>query len=129
MRQDVPTVHASTTIANFREAFPLGSSAYVVAVDEDDRYVGVVLMADAHATEADPDKPLKDILHYSEDLLLPGMAVKEAVLAFDRAEAETLAVVDSYRDRKVVGTLTEAYVLRRYTAELERRRREMVGDE
>jgi chloride channel protein, CIC family len=55
--------------------------------------------------------------------------VKEAVLAFDRAEAEALAVVDSYRDRRVVGLLTEAYVLRRYAAALERRRREMVGDE
>jgi chloride channel protein, CIC family len=129
MRQDVQTVHASTTIANFREAFPLGSTAYVVAVDEDDRYVGLVLMSDAHATEASPEKSIKDLLHYGEDLLLPGMAVKEAVLAFDRAEAEALAVVDSYRDRKVIGLLTEAYVLRRYAAALERRRREMVGDE
>jgi len=129
MRQDVQTVHASTTIANFREAFPLGSTAYVVAVDEDDRYVGLVLMSDAHATETSPEKSIKDLLHYGEDLLLPGMAVKEAVLAFDRAEAEALAVVDSYRDRKVIGLLTESYVLRRYAAALERRRREMVGDE
>jgi CIC family chloride channel protein len=129
MRQDVQTVHASTTIASFREAFPLGSTAYVVAVDEDDRYVGVVLMADAHGTGVSPDKPIKDLLHYGEDLLLPGMAVKEAVLAFDRAEAEALAVVDSYRDRKVIGILTEAYVLRRYAAELERRRRELTGEE
>jgi chloride channel protein, CIC family len=129
MRQDVQTVHASTTIGAFREAFPLGSTAYVVAVDEDDRYVGLVLIADAHATEASPDKPVKDLLHYTEDVLLPGMAVKEAVLAFDRAEAEALAVVDSYRDRRVIGLLTEAYVLRRYAAALERRRRELIGDE
>ena len=129
MRQDVQTVHASTTIGSFREAFPLGSTAYVVAVDENDRYVGLVQVADAHAAEASPDKSIKDLLHYSEDVLLPGMAVKEAVLAFDRAEAEALAVVDSYRDRQVIGLLTEAYVLRRYAAALERRRREMVGDE
>ncbi len=129
MRQDVQTVHASTTIENFREAFPLGSTAYVIAVDEDDRYVGVVLVADAHAAETSPDKAVKDILHFTEDMLLPGMAVKEAVLAFDRAEAEALAVVDSYRDRQVIGLLTEAYVLRRYSAALERRRRDMVGEE
>jgi len=49
--------------------------------------------------------------------------------AFARAEAEALAVVDSFLDRRVLGLLTEAYVLRRYTAELERRRREIVGDE
>ena len=129
MRQDVPTVHASTTIENFREAFPLGSTAYVIAVDKDDHYAGVVIMADAHTAETSPDKAVKDLLHFTDDLLLPGMAVKEAVLAFDRAEAEALAVVDSYRDRKVVGLLTEAYVLRRYAAALERRRRDMVGEE
>jgi CIC family chloride channel protein len=86
-------------------------------------------MADAHTAETSPDKAVKDLLHFTDDLLLPGMAVKEAVLAFDRAEAEALAVVDSYRDRKVVGLLTEAYVLRRYAAALERRRRDMVGEE
>jgi CIC family chloride channel protein len=49
------------------------------------------------------------------------------VLAFDRAEAEALPVVDSYLDRRAVGLLTEAYALRRYSAELERRRQELVG--
>jgi chloride channel protein, CIC family len=129
MRQDVQTVHASTSIEAFREAFPLGSTAYVVAVDEEERYVGMVHVADAHAPAVELDKAVKDFLHYTDDVLLPGMAVKEAVLAFDRAEAEALAVVDSYRDRHVIGLVTEAYVLRRYSAELERRRREMVGDE
>jgi chloride channel protein, CIC family len=128
MRQDVQTVHASITIAAFREAFPLGSSAHVVAIDEQDRYAGVILVADIHAAAASPDKPIKDFLHYREDMLLPGMAVKEAVLAFDRAEAESLAVVDSYRDRHVIGLLTEAYVLRRYSAALEGRRRDLTGE-
>jgi chloride channel protein, CIC family len=128
MRQDVQTVHAATTIAAFREQFPLGSTAYVIAVDDGDRYAGLISVADAHAAEA-ADMSVKELLHHGDEMLLPGMAVKEAVLAFDRAEAEALAVVDSFRDRHVVGLLTEAYVLRRYTAELERRRRELVGDE
>jgi CIC family chloride channel protein len=129
MRQDIKTAHASTTIAAFRETFPLGSTGFVIAVDEDDRYAGLVSVADAHAAESESDKLLKDFVLHKEDILLPGMAVKEAVLAFDRAESEALAVVDSYRDRRVVGLLTEAYVLRRYSAALERRRREMIGDE
>ena len=128
MRQDVQTVHASSTVAAFREAFPLSSTAYVVAVDEADRYVGLVLVADAHAAEA-AEKSIKDLLRHPEDMLLPGMAVKEAVLAFDRAESEALAVVDSYLDRRVIGVLTEAYALRRYSAALERRRQEMFGEE
>ena len=43
--------------------------------------------------------------------------------------AEALAVVDSYSDRRVIGLLTEAFALRRYAAELERRRKELVGGE
>jgi chloride channel protein, CIC family len=129
MRQDVQTAYAGETVAAFREAFPLSSTAYVIAVDEMDRYAGIVFVADAHAAEATTEKPIKDILHYREDMLLPGMAVKEAVLAFDRAEAEALAVVDSFLDRRIVGLLTEAYVLRRYSAALEGRRRDLVGEE
>ena len=128
MRQDVQTVQASSTVAAFREAFPLSSTAYVIAVDENDRYVGLILVADAHAAEA-ADKSIKELLHHPDDMLLAGMAVKEAVLAFDRAESEALAVVDSYLDRRVIGILTEAYVLRRYSAALEGRRRDLVGEE
>lgn len=129
MRQDVQTVHASTNVASFRESFPLGSAAYVVAVGEADRYVGLVHVADLYGSEAEPDNAIKEYLHYGDEMLLPGMAVKEAVLAFDRAEAEALAVVDSYLDRRVIGVLTEAYALRRYSAALERRRREMFGED
>src|ERR1700728_3975297 len=128
MRHDVKTAAAATTIAAFREAFPLGSSASVIAVDEEGRYVGMVLVADAHAAES-ADKSIKELLQHPDDMLLPGMAVKEAVLAFDRAESEALAVVDSYLDRRVVGILTEAYVLRRYSAALEGRRRDLVGED
>ncbi len=128
MRQDVQIVPATISIASFREAFPLGSTASVAAVDEEERYAGMVQVADAHAAEAAPDKSIRDLLHHADDMLLPEMAVKEAVLAFDRAEAEALAVVDSYADRRVIGLLTEAYALRRYAAELERRRQELLGE-
>ena len=100
----------------------------MIAVDEMERYVGLVLVADAHAAEASPDKSIKDLLRYPDEMLLPGMAVKEAVLTFDRAEAEALAVVDSFLDRRVIGILTEAYVLRRYAAALEGRRRDLTGE-
>jgi CIC family chloride channel protein len=129
MRHDVQTVPVAATVAAFREAFPLGSPAYVIAVDEHGRYAGMISVADAHAAEVSPDKSIKELLRYTDGILLPGMAIKEAVLVFDRAEAEALAVVDSYPDRRVIGLLTEAYALRRYAAELERRRQELVGDE
>ena len=129
MRHDVRTVPVTTTVAAFREAFPLGSPAYIIAVDEQHRYVGTVAVADAHAVEAAPDRSVKELLRYTDGILVPSMTIKEAVLAFDRDEAEELAVVNSYPDRRVIGLLTEAYALRRYAAELERRRHELVGDE
>jgi len=94
-----------------------------------DVYRGVVGYVRVVSGHMEPEHAIKDLLHHREDMLLPGMAVKEAVLAFDRAETETLAVVDSFTDRHVVGLLTEAYVLRRYSAALEGRRRDLTGEE
>ena len=129
MRQDVKIVPVATTIAAFRQAYPVGSTSYVVAVDAQERYAGLVMVADAHAADAAADKSIMGLLHHVDDMLLPTMAIKEAVAAFDRAEAEALAVVDTRVDRRVIGLLTETYALRRYAAELERRRRELVGDD
>jgi len=129
MRHDVRTVSAATVVASFRETFPLGSSAAIVAVDDHGRYVGMVLVADAHAAEVSPDQPIKALVRATGVILIPSMAIKEAVLAFDQAETEALAVVDSRTDRRVIGFLTEAYALRRYAAELERRRKELIGEE
>jgi chloride channel protein, CIC family len=129
MRHDVRTVPVTATVAAFREAFPLGSPAYIIAVDDQYRYVGMVAVADAHAVEAAPDQSVKELVRHADGILVPSMTIKEAVLAFDRDEAEALAVVNSYPDRRVIGLLTEAFALRRYAAELERRRHELVGDE
>jgi chloride channel protein, CIC family len=129
MRHDPQTVSAAMLVASFREAFPLGSSAAVVAVDDHRRYVGMVLLADAHAAEVSSDQPIKALVRATEVILMPNMAIKEAVLAFDQAETEALAVVDSRTDRRVIGFLTEAYALRRYAAELERRRKELIGED
>jgi CIC family chloride channel protein len=56
------------------------------------------------------------------------MNAKQAAAMFDRTEAEALAVVNNQIERKVVGQLSESHTLRRYTEELDRRRREMSGE-
>ena len=56
------------------------------------------------------------------------MNVKEAVAAFESAEADALVVLDSMTDRHVVGVLTETHALRRYSEELDQRRRELMGE-
>jgi chloride channel protein, CIC family len=128
MRPDVRTVPAHTTVARFRLVFPPGSSAHVVALNEDKSYAGIVVVAEAHGPELDETIPVRDILHAREAVLLPTMTVKEAVTLFDGAEAEALAVVEARDRRNVIGLLNEAHALRRYSDELELRRRELTGE-
>ena len=71
---------------------------------------------------------VRDLLHYTDTVLLPQMTIKEAVAMFENAESDALAVVDSAETRRVIGLLTEQYALRRYSEELDRRRRELSGE-
>ena len=128
MRADVRTTPLESSVAAFREAFPLGSTNQVIAIDADGRYAGMVLVAEAHAAELGATGSLRDILRHAEHMLLPQMTVQEAVSAFDRFEAEALAVVDSIERRQVVGLLSEAHALRRYSDASERQRRELLGE-
>jgi CIC family chloride channel protein len=128
MRQDVATVNAGMPIDEFRGKFPLGSKTQVVAVDAAGRYVGLALVADAHAPEIDATSGLAGILHYREVVLHPVMNIQEAIAVFDAAEAESLVVVEAGGERRPIGILTEAHAMRRYAEESEQRRREAVGD-
>ena len=127
MRPDVVTVNADMPIAEFRSKFPLGSKTQVVAVDDAGRYAGLALVSDAHVPDLDARKSLRNILHFPRVVLHPGMNIREAIAAFDVAEAESLAVVES-GDNRPIGILTEAHAMRRYAEESDRRRREVVGD-
>ncbi|MGE0224380.1 MAG: chloride channel protein [Acetobacteraceae bacterium] len=127
MRREVRTVRADTPLAAFKRDFGLGTTQRVVVLDEDDRYVGIVLLAEAHA-DADDDHRVSDILHYADTVLLPQMTIKEAVSMFESSESDALAVVDGAQTRQVIGLLTEQHALRRYSEELDRRRRELSGE-
>jgi chloride channel protein, CIC family len=128
MRREVRMVRADTTLAAFRRDVPLGATNRVVVVDTADRYAGIVLVAEAHAPGMDEAAKLPTILRYADDMLTPQMTVKEAIGLFERAESDALAVVDSPDSRRVIGLLTEAYALRRYSEELDRRRKELSGE-
>jgi CIC family chloride channel protein len=127
MRREMRTVRADTPIAAFKRDFPLGAHQRVVVIDEDDRYAGIALPAEVHA-DADEEHHVRDLLHYADTVLLPQMTIKESVAMFENAESDALAVVDSAETRRVIGLLTEQYALRRYSEELDRRRRELSGE-
>jgi CIC family chloride channel protein len=56
------------------------------------------------------------------------MNAKQAAALFDQTASEALVVVNDLIERKVIGLLTESYTLRRYSEELDRRRREVSGE-
>jgi CIC family chloride channel protein len=127
MRREVRTVRADTPIASFRRDFPLGAEQRVVVVDQSDRYAGIVQVAEAHAVDANISQ-VGEALHYTDQFLLPQMSVKDAISAFEQSESDALAVVDNRESRRVIGLLTEQYALRRYSEELDRRRRDLSGE-
>ena len=128
MRPDVATVDAGIGIEAFRAKFPLGSKTQVVAVDATGRYVGLAVVAEAHAPDINAARGLVGILHHQEFVLHPVMNIQEAIAVFDAAEAESLAVVEADGERRPVGILTEAHAMRRYAEESDKRRREAIGE-
>lgn len=128
MRADINPVNASMPIKEFRRQFPLGSQTQVVAVDSEGHYVGLAMVAEAHAPELENAKCVRDILHYQSVVLNPLMNIQEAIAVFDTAEAETLAVVEADGEHRPIGILSEAHAVRRYAEESEQRRREVIGD-
>src|SRR6202012_5229850 len=75
MRREMRTVRADTPLTAFKRDFPLGATQRVIALDEEDRYAGIVLLPEAHA-DADDDHKVRDIVHYGETVLLPQMTIK-----------------------------------------------------
>jgi len=127
MRREVRTVRATTPLNAFRRDFPLGATQRVVVLADDDSYAGIVWLAEAHAEEAG-GRTVADVAHNSDTVLVPQMTVKEAIALFEQAESDALAVVDGPETKRVIGLLTEHYALRRYSEELDRRRRDLSGE-
>ena len=127
MRREIRTVRGDTTLAAFRRDIALGATTRVVVLDAEGHYAGIVHVPESHAADTRA-KTLMDLLHNEDDVLLPQMTIKDAVQMFETAEADALVVVDGPETRRVIGILTEQYALRRYSEELDRRRRDISGE-
>jgi len=131
MRADVRTAFIGMPLEDFRKDFPLGSTQRVIVTDETGKYAGIVLLPDVYAAPRDDaaePRTLAAFVRYKNDVLLGAMNARQAAAMFDKLEAEALAVVNNQIERKVIGLLTESHTLRRYSEELDRRRREMSGE-
>ena len=131
MRRDARSVPETTTVADFRRQFPVGSTQRVFVTDAAGRAAGVVQVSDAHNADHDAEAETAGIgtlRHAAAYILLPGQTIRTALELFQAAETETLPVVSDAQERRIIGYVSEAYALRRYSEELERRRAEDVGE-
>jgi CIC family chloride channel protein len=128
MRSDPKIVDAATPVELLRDLYPLGS-AKVLFVTEKDRFIGSIDLPQLHEAKPDPRAGLtaRDVAVAPDVFLLPGQNVRSALAVFNAVQLETLPVVTSSADRRVVGYVTEAYALRRYNQELELRRHAEMG--
>lgn len=131
MRRDAVSVFADSTISSLLKNHPLGSEHWIIATDPFGRYGGMVSLAEAHTMTVDASRcrePVGTLSRFAAVALTPDMNIREAAQTFEAAQAEALAVVASPSDRRIVGLLTEAHVLRRYTEELDSVRKDLSGE-
>ena len=127
MRRVERATPSAWTIAEFRRAFPLGSTSRVVLVDEQDHYAGIVQTARAYVDGLDPAEPVATLAIHRDHALAPEADVKVVMRALDAAGADEMAVVGP--DRTVLGLLSEPYVRRRYAEEMDKAQRALFGED
>ncbi|SCX34784.1 chloride channel protein [Agrobacterium rosae] len=131
MRADIRKEPVSIGLAAFKEKFPLGSTQRVIMTHDDGRYAGMILVPEIYADPMERDSKtisLETYLRYKTDVLLPTMNARQAAALFDATQSEALAVVNDKIENRPIGLLTESHTLRRYSEELEIRRREASGE-
>lgn len=130
MRADAKVVDQRLSLEALRRRAPIGAAKYLFVVDEAGSYVGLIDVVALH----DPDLGeladlvvAADLAQAPEGRLFPEADISEILKTFSDRQSEVLPVLDNPTSRKVVGYLTEAYCLKRYAQELERRRSDELG--
>jgi CIC family chloride channel protein len=126
MRRDARAAPASTTVAEFRRRFPLGSTSRVIATADDGRYLGIVTTAAIYGEDAEPDETIERFVGARTAALTPESDIGQVMSTFDETGTDELAVVD--RDGQVLGFLSEAHARKRYAEELEKAQRDIYGE-
>lgn len=129
MRGDPKTVPAAITLGALRVHYPPGSAKTVFVLDDGGAFAGRVDMNAVHDPqhELPADQAAATLARDREHFLLPDQSVRMALQRFADWDADSLPVVEGVTSRRVIGYLTEAYALRRYSQELERRRGDELG--
>src|SRR5262249_20242974 len=123
MRRDPAVIAAALPVDSLRQRFPVGSTRQVFVVDGRGGFCGIIDPGDSSVTShAEAIKTVGELVSQPAPFLLPSDNLRAALDRFSRAAQETLPVIDNPKDRRIIGYMSEAYALRRYAHELERRR-------
>ena len=98
----------------------------MVVSDEAGRYLGIVETTKAFDPQVDSDAPIATLASTDDPTLSPADDVRAVMGAFDVSEAPYLAVIDE--QGTLLGTLSERFVRRRYTEEVEKAQRDLFGE-
>jgi CIC family chloride channel protein len=125
MRADFENALSTTSIAEAQKLFSPARVRQIVLRDPNGTYAGLVSSADLHSIATQTDLPLATLAQQRKEFLLPDASIRDIMTAFERSEADVLAVIDRPDHRATIGTVSEAHVLRTYGEELERRNQEL----
>ena len=127
MRTDFENALTTMPIGEAQRQFSPALVRQIVLRDPNGIYAGIVPAAALHSVSNQDDELLGSLAQQQDEYLLPTTPVREILKAFERSEADVLAVVDRPDHRATIGTLSEAHVLRTYGEELERRNQELLS--
>jgi CIC family chloride channel protein len=123
MRRDPAVISDDVPVEELRQRFPAGSTKQVFAVDGSGRLVGIIDPAEASRGDRPKEAwKVADLIAQPAPFLLADEDLRSALIRFGETAQEALPVVDTPEHKRVIGYLSEAFALRRYAQELERRR-------
>lgn len=130
MRADAVCIAAETGVAVARRRFPPGSAKRLFVVAADGRYGGMLDVSALHEMGgwSDAASVTAGALAVGADVyLLASDDIKTALSRFESCRLETLPVMADADARQILGYITEAYALRRYSQMLEMRHSAELG--
>ncbi len=128
MRRGPPVTRGDISLQEFSERFPLASSRYVIGVDGEGAFAGLIDVAQAHASAREAStaqEPVSTIFANSSAYVVANEALSRVMPKFEQLPTEILVVTDSEEHRAVLGILTEEYALKMYQQQLEARQKEI----
>ena len=122
MRPDVVKLPEDISCGELLEKYPPGSIKWIALLDAKGHYAGLCDVSEVAFAAKSPEQPASSFARQTTEVLSLTQSLEDAMLWFETPSREAAVVVTSQARMEVAGLLTEAYVLKRYAQELERRR-------